>query len=130
MFFWLIDYRYKQETRETYNSTEFLQQKDNTPSSFFIQLVGMDEIAETHYTTNLLVADLAKQNVVCVGDVQSFNSLQTLDLSHNLFNSCDHIVQIIQAFPSLSTLILNHNPIESCFSEDNFSLSSQLHVFL
>lgn len=125
----LLTNRYKMESKQSYQHNEILQEKDDTPSSFVIQLVGMEQIAEMQYQESIITADLSNEHIVNVGKSDpSFSSVQSLDLSHNYIQEINMIVEILRAFPSLHTLSMNYNPLDSVLSD--FSVSSNLEVLL
>lgn len=125
----LIMNRYKMESKQSYQHNEILQEKDDNPSSFVIQLVGMEQIAEMQYQESIITADLSNQHIVDVGkNDPSFSSVQSLDLSHNFLQQMDMIVEILRAFPSLHSLSMNYNHFHSSLSD--FSISSNLEVIL
>ena len=86
----------------------------------------MDEIAETQYNEDITTADLSNQLIASVGNVDDFQSIQSLDLSHNYIQNYDTVRCILQSFPSLTTLILNHNQLQPILSENSFSSSLQV----
>ena len=119
--------RYKQDGKDTYQSTELIAMQDDDPNSRKIELVGMDKIADLQQNSSIVTAELSYQNIVEVGVVNSsFQTVETLDLNHNLIHTWEEVVSILNSFSSLRNLILNSNCIQP--SHTLFSLHSSVET--
>ncbi len=105
--------RYKMDGKDSYQATELIAMKDDDPNSRKIELVGMDQIADLQQNSSIVTAELSYQNIVEVGVVNSsFQTVETLDLNHNLIHTWEEVVSILNSFSSLHNLILNSNCIQ------------------
>lgn len=105
--------RYKMDGKDSYQATELIAMKDDDPNSRKIELVGMDQIADLQQNSSIVTAELSYHNIVEVGVVNSsFQTVETLDLNHNLIHTWEEVVSILNSFSSLHNLILNSNCIQ------------------
>ena len=119
--------RYKMDGKDTYQAVELIAMKDDDPTSRKIELVGMDQIADLQQNSSIITAELSYQNIVEVGVIDSsFQTVETLDLNHNLIHTWEEVVNILNSFSSLHNLILNSNCIHP--SHELLSLHSSVET--